>query len=149
MRHLTRIEPALPAALMKTYEIRRPEGSHFRPATCKEVECAAYVKGWVTSVDESTPLGSKQAAYIRGAAGRRFTEYREAGLTHFKFAPEQNCFRGNHKLPVGRPEIYVVRGGDWRGNPRRIPTVTHRSAEDWVDDFANHQDKLATRLAQG
>jgi hypothetical protein len=27
--------------------------------------------------------------------------------------------------------------------------VIHRRPDDWVDDFANHQDKIKTRLERG
>lgn len=149
MRPVNRIEPHLPASAMKTYEIARPVATHFRAATCAEVECPAYVNGWNTIVDEHSELGQKQAYYIRHNAKRKFTEKKsEAGPTCFTFESGQNCFR-QHKMPLEREPLYRVRGGDFRGNPRGIPLMTHRSGDDWVDDFANHQDKLATRLEQG
>lgn len=148
MRPVNRIKPALPASAMKTYAIDAPRDTHWRPATCAEVGCSHLEHGWKSIVDESTELGARQAWYIRTQSGRSFVETRDAsGLTTFTFAPGQRCFTA-HKVRTGRPELFVVRGGDWRGNPRGTTRV-HASPEDWVDDFATHQDKLATRLAQG
>jgi hypothetical protein len=100
-------------------------------------------------VDESTDLGRTQAAWIRARSARSFTEARtEAGLTAFTFPPEQRCFAADeHRVQLERPALYVVRGGDWRahlGNIRR-----HRSAEDWRDDFGEHQQRLAEAQQRG
>lgn len=148
---LNRITPALPADAMTTYRIARPKGTHWRPARCAEVDCAPYLHGWRTVIDESTEQGQAQAHYIRNVAGRGFTEARdEAGLTVFTFAAGQACFAAHqHRAPLDREPLYVVRGGDWRGNPRGTQPRVHTRPEDWVDDFATHQITLADRLAQG
>jgi hypothetical protein len=140
-----RIDPQMPAANYKTYSIIRPTTTHWRSATCVEVDCQHYKNGWATTVQR----GSDDEALIR-TLGRRFVETNEpGGFVRFVFYPEQPCFRASaHKVPIEREPLYVVRGGDWRGNPRGEKRV-HSNGEDWVDDFANHQDKLATRLAQG
>lgn len=99
-------------------------------------------------MDESTDLGQQQAHYVRSVSGRHYREDRTpAGLTEFTFEAGQTCF-GEHKTRLDKPELFVVRGGDWRGNPRHERHV-HANADDWVDDFATHQDKLATELAKG
>lgn len=146
MRPLTRIQPQLPPQSRKTYGISAPAATHFRRATCAEVDCTHYLRGWKTTVDESTDLGQKQAHYIRRESRRGHTESRTAaGLTEFLFEAGQRCFRP-HQVRVDRPEIYVVRQGDWRsyGDRRR-----HTRAEDWVEDFSEHQDRLADRLRRG
>jgi hypothetical protein len=132
---------------MQTWGIRRPT----RRATCAEVECAAYVHGWVTTADESTDLGRAQAAWIRGACARRFTEQRTpVGLTAFTFPAEQTCFEAaDHRVPLERPPLYVLRGGDWRGNPRRLPVRRYSSAESWVQDFGEHQQGLRDAQQRG
>jgi hypothetical protein len=109
------------------------------------VDCKAYQNGWATTVF----AGSDDEALIR-SLNYRFVETKEAdGMIRFTFYAEQPCFAASrHRVPIEREPLYVVRGGDWRGNPRGEKT-THTRPEDWVDDFANHQDKLATRLAQG
>ncbi len=144
-------EPVLPAGHMKTYQVIAPVSTHFRPATCEEVMCPAFIYGWVTIV----PADSEAASFIRHDSSRRHTEAREPdGRASFTFPPGQEGFRGgarsehDHKVRLDRPEVYLVRGGDFRGNPRG-EIRRHVRADDWVDDFATHQDKLATRLERG
>jgi hypothetical protein len=145
---LNRIEPQLPAAAMKTYSIASPKATHYRPATCAEVGCEMSLKGWETKVDVSTVLGARQANYIRLRSGRAFLPPVEIGdLVIFTFPAGQTCF-AEHLVPLGRPEFYLVRDGDWRGNPRGTAATRH-NADTWVDDFANHQQRLADRLEQG
>ena len=55
MQDVFRIEPALPAHAMKTYQIYSPISTHYRPATCAEVQCAAYEHGWRTRVEGLDP----------------------------------------------------------------------------------------------
>jgi hypothetical protein len=145
MRPLNRIQPAGPAHAYKTYAIASPIATHFRPGTCDEAGCLAHRHGWQTAVDEATEMGQRQAHYIRKVSGRRFTERRtELGLTAFEFEPGQRCFR-EHKVPLDRPELYVVHGGDWRsrGEVRR-----HSGPDAWVNDFGEHQDRVA-RVVNG
>jgi hypothetical protein len=158
-----RIEPALPVTAMKTYGIKVPlTERYFRPATCAEADCSYYLHGWESPIDESTEQGQEQAWYIRNRSGRRFTEDRDQkpGLTVFKFEAGQQCFadkrRGaianmdpgrHHAVRVGRPELFIVRGGDWRGHTGE--SRQHANADDWVDDFANHQLRLADQIEKG
>lgn len=140
-----RLEPNLPPQAYQTYQILAPKETHWRVATCAEVQCPHHETGWQTVVDESAELGQGQAHYIRTESGRRFTEHHDAGLTTFRFEAGQRCFT-RHEIRLEKPEIYLVKPGDWRTSdtPRR-----HANADDWVDDFANHQQTLADRLARG
>lgn len=144
------IMPVLPAAAYKTYHISAPFPTHWRSATCEEVSCSHFISGWQTVIDESTELGQQQAHFIRHDRSRRYSEEKEpAGLTCFTFGPGQRCYSADeHRVKLDRTEHYRVTGGDWRGNPRG-ESYTHVRPEDWVEDCALHQDKLATRLAQG
>ncbi len=162
---MNRITPGLPVADMKTYGIRAPLATHWRKATCTEAECEGHRTGWVTVIVETTPAApaegvsvtkmmalvdrdTMRAYYIRHLSGRSFIESTDSsGATVFDFAPGQDCF-DEHRVRVERPEIFVVRGGDWRGNPRR-EQMTHDRPDYWVEDFADHQDRLATRLDRG
>ncbi|MEV0382887.1 hypothetical protein [Nonomuraea sp. NPDC050643] len=149
MRRVNRIMPAMPAQAYKTYQIVQPLATHFRAATCEEVACGAHERGWRTLVDETVELGQRQAHYIRRLAGRRFVEERTAeGLTAFTFEPGQRCFQ-QHQQPLEREPFYFVRGGDWRGNPTRVAPFKHRRGDDWVEDFAGHQDRLARQIERG
>ncbi len=148
MREPTRLQPQLPPASMKTYALAAPLATHFRPVTCEEVGCAAQAAGWRTVTDEATEIGQRQAHYIRSQSGRRYAETREGALTVFTFEAGQRCFAA-HQLPLEREPLYLVRGGDWRGNPRGTRTRIHQRPEDWVEDFAEHQQNLAALLERG
>ncbi|MGE5828654.1 MAG: hypothetical protein ACM30G_09870 [Micromonosporaceae bacterium] len=139
-----RPHPVGPVHAYKTYQIVSPVSTHYRDGDCDEAGCLAQAHGWRTVVDETTELGRRQAHYIRTASGRRFTEER-GPLTTFTFEPGQRCF-ATHKVPLERPELYVVRAGDHRGNP--TGEVRRHSPDSWVNDFGEHQDKLA-RVVNG
>jgi hypothetical protein len=130
---------------MQTYRIVSPPDATVVSA-CERVGCPHWRDGWDTIVDEASQLGQAQAAYIRsGATGRSYRETRtEAGLTVFRFEAHQRCFQ-EHRT---RTELYLVRGGDWRGNPDRMAR-DHSRPEDWVEDFAEHQQRLADRIDKG
>lgn len=141
------LEPLLPPHAKKTYLIKAPKATHWRKASCIEVGCEGQEHGWVSLIDERTELGQRQAHYIRKLSGRRFREETENGLTSFTFEPGQTCFT-EHEVPLGKPELYLVRGGDsrrWTGMDDRV----HTRAEDWVDDFATHQQKIADAIKEG
>lgn len=149
MQPLNRIEPVLPAQAYKTYAIRSPLSTHFRPGTCEEAGCAAHRNGWTTAVDEATELGQKQAHYIRGDRTRRHVESKtQAGLTQFVFEAGQKCF-APHQVSLQRPENFLVLGGDHRGNPMRVDPYRHSRPEFWVEDFGEHQDRLKNTLERG
>jgi hypothetical protein len=139
---MNRATPALPPGAYVTYQISSPPGrrDYWVDVGCAEVDCEAYVSGWVTCVDEATDLGARQAQFIRADQTRRHTETKtDAGWTAFTFPAGQPCFRA-HQIRTGRPELYTVRGGDWRaliGTPR-----VYDRADQWVDDFASHQQRL-------
>jgi hypothetical protein len=144
-----RILPNLPAADYRTYQLLAPRPTHFRPASCAEVECEAHQNGWQSIVDTSTELGRRQADYIRREAGRRYSEQAdEHGRAVFTFPAGQRCF-ADHQVSLDRAPLYVVRDGDWRGNPRGTEPRIHTRPADWVDDFATHQDRLARLIERG
>lgn len=146
-RPLNRVAPKMAAAQMKTYAIVAPADTHFRPATCEEVDCDAFLKGWQLRKEVLSP----ELLHTVETSGRGYTEMpvRE-GETWLVFAPGQPCFRAaTHKIRLGRPELFVVQGGDWRGNPLAVETRVHSGADPWVDDFATHQEKLATEGKKG
>ncbi|WP_432019915.1 hypothetical protein [Streptomyces sp. 1222.5] len=148
---MNRINPAMPAEAYKTYAIVAPKSTHWVDATCAQVDCAHHLNGWQSVIDETTELGQRQAHYIRKQSGRRFSEERrDGGLTAFTFDAGQECFNSaKHQRRLDRPELYVVRDGDFRGNPRGTATRQHANAADWVDDFATHQQGIADEIAKG
>src|SRR5258708_31547905 len=118
-----RVPPALPAAAMKTYQIAAPLATHWRPASCEEADCLAYLHGWQTSCDETTELGQRQADYIRHDKTRKHAERRAgAGLTVFEVGPGEKCFRPP-RGPNTPPERFPGAGGDLRGQPPGPPAA--------------------------
>jgi len=146
MRPINRIMPKLPVQAMTTYQVSMPMATHFRPATCQEVHCPHHEMGWRTVVDEDSDLGRKQAHYIRRLSERHFTEETtEVGLTAFTFPAGQRCFR-QHNLPLDREEFFSKFQGDWRGQVGRLIRLR---PDDWLYDFADHQDQLAREIERG
>lgn len=138
-----RLPPALPVGAYKTYAVASPPDRSVR-AACEQVGCLAYRHGWESHVDEATELGRRQADYIRRKSGRTFREQRDAaGITVFRFDSGQRCF-AEHRT---RPELYVVRFGDWRQNLGTIRR--HTRPADFVEDFGEHQQVLADQLRRG
>jgi hypothetical protein len=144
------IQPLAGPAAYKTYEIRAPRSSHHRRATCAEADCPNYLLGWRTQVDETSELGQKQAHYIRHDSGRRFLEEQLAPqATVFTFEAGQSCFASDqHTVRLDRPELFVVKGGDWRGNPLQTPAAVLNPGS-WVDDFGEHQERLTALIERG
>lgn len=143
-----RLTPDAGPEHFKSYSWRAPLASHWRPGTCEEYECDEFLHGFVTTVDLGTDLGQRQYYYLTHDKSRKATIQRVSErIVKFVYGPGNRCFRySEHRVPVGRPPLLLVLGGDWRGNPRQIRTVVHRRAEDWIEDFAEHQDKIATVL---
>lgn len=141
-----RIEPRMPVENVQTYSIVAPVATHFRRATCAEVDCVRFLDGFAVMADESTAIGQARAHYIRHDRSRAHTEEHGA-VTAFLFPPGTRCFE-EHQTRLDRPELYLVRGGDWRGNPRQEQR-RHMRPELWVEDFGEHQQRLADRLKEG
>lgn len=131
-----------------SHRILNPRDTHFRPATCAEVDCDHYLHGWRSLIDESTDLGQRQAHYIRTKSGRGFTERRdEAGITEFTFEAGQACFRASeHRTNVGRKPLFVV---DSLNDSGRVSRRLHSSADPWADDLHGHLDDLIGDISKG
>ncbi len=144
-----RLPAAGPPGAYKTYELRAPVATHFRPATCAEANCDAYLNGWRTTINETSALGQFQASYIRRESGRAFTEERlPDGMTAFTFEAGQRCFAASdHRVSLEREPLYLVRGGDWRQNQGLIRR--HVDGIDWRDDFGEHQQRIADQVERG
>jgi hypothetical protein len=141
------LQPKMDAAAYKTYEVRSPLATHFRPATCAEVNCPQYVNGWRVRVEALTP----DLLHAARNSGRKYAEQRVAeGETWLVFEAGQPCFKAaQHRTRTDRPALYLVRDGDWRGNPRGTKARLHQRPDNWVDDFAEHQQKLADEIEKG
>ncbi|MEV5957302.1 hypothetical protein AB0M11_26635 [Streptomyces sp. NPDC051987] len=144
---LSRPQPLMGAAAYKTYEMQAPLSTHFRPATCAEVKCPHYLNGWRVHVEALTDDLVKAARQ----SGRRYREEHVAeGQTYLVFEAGQSCFRvSQHRARIDRPPLYIVRDGDFRGNPRGTRARLHQRAQDWVEDFATHQQAIADQIEKG
>jgi hypothetical protein len=145
--HVFRPDPLMDAAAYKTYSVVSPLGTHFRPATCAEVDCPHYVNGWRVRVEALTP----DLLHAARNSGRKYVEQSVAeGETWLVFEAGQDCFKAReHRTRLDRPPLYVVRDGDHRGNPRGTRARLHQNPGNWVEDFATHQQAIADELKKG
>lgn len=143
----------IPPRYTQTYKMLAPLNTHWRPATCDEVDCPTvqpancadvdcgpHLNGWKTVV----PAGSDLADLARGS-GRQFVEVPvDGGLVEFRFPAGQRCFarhqregagpcQQKHVVPLERPGIYVVRGAQ---------TVRFSRSELWAEHWAEHADRI-------
>lgn len=145
-----RIAPLLPAHSMKTFEIRRPLATHYRRARCEEVGCDKHRAGWIMGFDLTQQAKVDAANQVRRIAHHRGLRCRidQVGTTvTFTFAAGQQCLEG-HQVPLERDPLWIVRGGDWRGNPRR-EQYKHTSGESFADDWRSSQDRLDQAMEAG
>lgn len=149
-----RLVPEAGPEHFKTFSQRAPLSTHWRMATCEEYECEKFLNGFVLNINLSTDLGQQQFHYVtkvdrsRRGTFQRLSEH----LVRVTYGPGNPCFepeKSSHRIPIGRPPLLLVTGGDFRGNPRGIPVRQHRTPEDWADEFANHTNKLADRIKRG
>lgn len=139
------IQPVGPAAAYQTYRIDQGSDATIR-SVCEDIDCEQWRLGWQMMIDEATELGQRQAQYLRHESGRTSRERRTAsGLTVFEFESGQRCF-ADHKT---RPQVFSVRGGDFRGNPAGLRPIRHAQAADWVEDFGEHQQRVQEQIERG
>ena len=122
--------------LTRDYLLRMPPDTTV-VAACHEVRCESWQFGWDTIIDERTPLGRQQGAYIRRQSGRTFrvTGWPD-GVTVFRFDPRQRCF-AEHRT---KPASWLVRSG----GVRRLGSM-----RDWIDDLDEHVGQLEDQIRRG
>jgi hypothetical protein len=136
----------LPPSSYKTYQIAAPISTHWRPASCAEVECPNYLHGWKVRAD----VLDEKMIHTATHSGRKFVWQRLSELENWLvYEAGQPCFQAAvHRVRVDRPELYIVREGDRRGNPRSTGPV-QLSSVNWVDDFSEHQASIAGAVERG
>jgi len=147
-----RLEPTLGPQYFKTYAWKAPLESHWRRATCEEVNCEAMRNGFVMTIDLTTELGRKQFHYLTKVDKDRSHSLQRTGPFEVKliYGPGNPCMkRAEHRIQIGKPPILLVHEGDWRGNPRRAAPYIHRYADDWTEDFMLHQQEIVDTIARG
>ena len=148
-----RVEPVRDVTLMQTYGLSAPQATHYRPASCREVDCPNYANGWISGFDVTDPEQARACKIVRERSGRLFTVQEMTGANGrvervlLTFAPGQECFLP-HRIALEREPIYYFRDGDWRGNPTGRKIVFSDSTS-FVDDFGEHQEKIKTLVERG
>ena len=144
VRHggMMRVDPTLPVGAVETFQIAAPRSTHWRSATCAEVQCQPHLSGWVTKV----LAGSPDEQLLRQARRNLWSRVEAApdGFLNYHFTAGVKCLGAvRHRIRIDRPELFVLRDGDWRwlGEPR----VFDRS-DQWVDHFATRLDQIKTAI---
>jgi hypothetical protein len=143
---LNRIQPMLDVRQMRTFQVDAPLATHWRRASCAEVDCPDYLNGFVTTV----LAGSDDEDALK-ASGRKWssTTANPDGTISYTFEAGTECWSSfRHRVRVREDSLWIVRDGDWRGNPTGRAR-RHTRPADWVDEFADHQDKLAEAQRRG
>lgn len=126
-----------------TFSIHTPLNTHWRKATCSEVNCPQYLNGWGLRVESHDAT----IVYAAEHSGRKF--YRKEvspGETWLVFEAGQPCFQeANHRKKLDREEFYLLRRGDFRsyGEPYKL------SASSWSDSFGENQENLYAATQKG
>lgn len=138
-RPLFRPDPTIPASGMRTFEIAAPLDTHWRKASCVEVGCLDHQYGWMIAL---TGLDDADREMARGS-GRRYTEDQDDAGPVLIFAAGQPCFRAStHRIRLDRPELFISRDGDWRGNPRGTAPTVFSGPEPWADSLHTKLDEI-------
>ena len=84
----------------------RPQDTHWREASCREVGCQKYLNGWQTVLPVNDAANIE---YIK-RSGMGFREAAEGRLTRFIFEPGQECFEGRaggHRILIERDPLLL------------------------------------------
>lgn len=161
MAHRPR-NPLGPVAAYQTWSVKTRTDRKIK-TVCEQVGCRHWREGWDSVIDERTscgaagtgqlcawaaakklPCGTCQAYFIRRQSRRTFREMKRAdGVTVFRFESGQRCFAEHHT----RPELYLVRGGDYRGRVGQVRV--HQRPEDWVEHVQQHMGLLLDERDKG
>ena len=89
------------------WRIETPRSSHYRTASCAEVNCPNYQNGFQIILPTTMIV---QIIAIRESRMQYNEEEMEGGLIRFVFAPGQECFEGQageHKTNLERDPIFL------------------------------------------
>lgn len=144
----------LPVQNLQTFTVDTPPATHWRPASCAEVDCGQYLNGWVTRLHQ----GDAHRIHLVRTSGRRPARvYHEAAEIVFVFEAGTPCFQAHtHRVRLDRPELYIVQRGrafvrtapDGSRIPRdpRDLLRQHTRPELFVEDMAEQTDAAVKRL---
>lgn len=137
--------PLMPFYAYKSYRFLKPRKTHWRRATCEEVECKFYRDGWRFPLMGATQQQIHDATH----SGRSYKLVQVSpNEQYLEFAPGQPCWNAHkHELPIEREPIYLRQCGDFRqymGRPYQ-----HKNIEFWIEDMQEHQDKILKIVKRG
>ena len=120
-----------------TYQISWNRDTHFRVATCDEVDCPHFINGWVTRV----VIGSPQDHYIKQDTSRKSIGVKIDDATiEYYYESGQKCFR-QHQTKVERAPFLTI---DQVGKESGRLIRNNIDFDEWTDRF-NEQSYRATR----
>jgi len=120
------------------YQTTWTQDAHFRTATCKEVECTHYTKGWITKA----PIGSPEDDYIKNDKSRKWIAVKADEATiHYFFEAGQKCFRP-HRVKVERAPFYTM------NQPGRETARLIRANMDF-DEWTTRHNEQSYRAKKG
>lgn len=143
---MNRIQPVGSVQSYRTFQIVAPTSTHRRPATCAEVECPNYLKGWRVRTDTL----DEKMLHAAKTAGRKFTELHVSEYENWiVFEAGQPCFRAHqHSVPLNKQEIFISRDGDFRGNPTGN-VRKHTRPEFWVEEMSENLGHVRAAQKRG
>ncbi len=162
----------VPQGAMQTFAIVKPRATHYRPASCAEVDCEPHRNGWATTLLAGSDDLDFVTTQVCGGLvdGHRRHYVREPapdGMVRLVFAPGQPCFAvSSHTVDIERDPVFLVRPGDTRSNPvsssgaRYASPETdlalapragriHTRPEHWVEQSAETLDRVRTIRERG
>lgn len=153
---LSRPTPRMDPGRYKTYAVVSPLSSHFRPATCAEVDCPHWLHGWGVRITEIPPedqAAVREATYTLNGKQYRYSyveQEMEPGKPWLLFKPGQPCFKARwHRKRIEKEPLFLIRGGDHRTTAPGSDSGRELSAQSWVDDFGEHTQRLADEIEKG
>lgn len=143
-RPLVRWQPKMETHKYRTFSMQAPLDTHYRPATCREVDCAAYQNGWSFDKSVLSPANYYKVTH----AGKRYREVNLGpGMTYLVFEAGQFCF-DKHSIRLPRPEIYLVGRGDWRSfQPHHAKQI--KRADEFAERMVESQLILQEEIKKG
>lgn len=150
-QRVNRFTPAMPTQAYKTYAVRTQLKTHYRPARCAEIDCPDYLNGWYLKID-GTPQDLLHIATHSGkkyVVGELMNPQTAETFKALIFEAGQECFRvSTHVKSLERPEFFYVGRGDFRSFSTRRASQFDR-ADQFVDSFATHLDRIRTKIERG
>ena len=113
------------------YQVTWPKESHWRRATCDEVDCPRYLLGWTTTVEADSP----QYDFVRADKERHYrAEVTGDGLITLHYPAGQRCFGSNHWAKIDPERGPWLTKNLWGLEAGRVEHNAMEPAR-WVDEF--------------